>query len=170
MAHRTNGDYLKQVAIIGAGAAGLMAAEMLSQAKNINVTVYDSMPSVGRKFLMAGKGGLNISHAEDFSKFVSRYGQRQAQLEPFLQNFTSTDLREWLTQLGIESFVGTSGRIFPKEMKAAPLLRSWLHRLRESGVQFSMRHYWSGWENSDTTKLCFDTQNGKKVINVDATI
>lgn len=161
---------MKQVAIIGAGAAGLMAAEMLSQAADVHVTVYDSMPSAGRKFLMAGKGGLNISHAENFEKFVTRYGTRQAQLEPFLNAFTPTDLRLFLTDLGIETFVGSSGRIFPKEMKAAPLLRAWLHRLRSRGVQFSMRHHWLGWQDHDTRKLIFDTPTGEKIVTADAVI
>lgn len=160
---------MKQVAIIGAGAAGLMAAEMLSQAA-VHVTVYDSMPSAGRKFLMAGKGGMNISHAENFEKFVTRYGTRQAQLEPFLTAFTPTDLRAFLSELGIETFVGTSGRIFPKEMKAAPLLRAWLHRLRSRNVQFAMRHRWLGWQNHDTQKLIFDTQTGEKIVNADTVI
>jgi uncharacterized flavoprotein (TIGR03862 family) len=161
---------LKQIAIIGAGAAGLMAAEMLSQAANVHVTVYDSMPSAGRKFLMAGKGGMNISHAEDFAKFVTRYGTRQAQLEPFLDAFTPTDLRAFLSDLGIETFIGTSGRIFPNEMKAAPLLRAWLHRLRSRGMQFSMRHRWLGWQNGNTQKLLFDTPMGEKIVVADAAI
>lgn len=157
------------VAIIGAGAAGLMAADILSQTKNIQITVFDSMPSVGRKFLMAGKGGLNISHAEDFTIFTTRYCEKQNHLLPYLNIFTPTDLREWVNNLGIETFVGSSGRIFPKEMKAAPLLRAWLHRLRSNGVQFSMRHRWIGFENN-TRKLIFDTQNGEKIVSVDAVI
>lgn len=161
---------MKQVAIIGAGAAGLMAAEMLSQAADVRVTVYDSMPSAGRKFLMAGKGGMNISHAENFEKFVTRYGRRQAQLEPFLNAFTPTDLRAFLSELGIETFVGTSGRIFPKEMKAAPLLRAWLHRLRSRDVQFAMRYRWLGWQNHDTQKLIFDTLTGEKIVTADVVI
>ncbi|MDD5214111.1 MAG: TIGR03862 family flavoprotein [Methylococcales bacterium] len=161
---------MKQVAIIGAGAAGLMAAEMLSQAADVHVTVYDSMPSAGRKFLMAGKGGMNISHAENFEKFVTRYGTRQAQLEPFLTAFTPTDLRAFLSELGIETFVGTSRRIFPKEMKAAPLLRAWLHRLRSRDVQFAMRHRWLGWQNHDTQKLIFDTPTGEKIVTADVVI
>ncbi len=160
---------MKTIAIIGAGPAGLMAAEMLSQS-NFHVTVYDAMPSAGRKFLMAGKGGMNISHAEDFSTFVSRYGSRQTNLAPYLNAFTPTDLREWLSDLGIETFVGSSGRIFPKEMKAAPLLRAWLQRLRANGVQFSMRHRWLGWQNNDTKKWVFDTPNGEKIVTADAVI
>lgn len=160
-------NYPKKVAIIGAGAAGLMAAEMLSQSDNIHVTVYDSMPSAGRKVLMAGKGGLNISHAEEFAKFLTRYGKKQAELEPFLRAFTPSDLRAFLLALGIETFVGTSGRVFPKEMKAAPLLRAWLHRLRERGVTFSMRHRWLGWKNE---QLNFDTPTGEKLVSVDGVI
>ncbi len=161
---------MKKVAIIGAGAAGLMVAEMLSQAAEAHVTVYDSMPSAGRKFLMAGKGGLNISHAENFEKFLTRYGTRQAQLEPFLRNFTPPNLRAFLANLGIETFVGTSGRIFPKEMKAAPLLRAWLYRLRSRGVKFAIRHHWLGFQNHDTKTLIFETPSGEKLVNVDAVI
>lgn len=157
----------KQVAIIGAGAAGLMAAEMLSHSAHIQVTVYDSMPSAGRKILMAGKGGLNISHAEDFVKFATRYGKKQNQLAPFLKAFTPSDLRAFFLELGIETFVGSSGRVFPKEMKAAPLLRAWLHRLRERGVTFSMRHRWLGWQNE---QLNFDTPTGEKRVKADAVI
>ncbi len=157
------------VAIIGAGPAGLMAAEILSQA-NIRVTVYDAMSSAGRKFLMAGKGGMNISHAEPFDTFVTRYGTRQNNLALYLNAFTPTDLRAWLNELGIETFVGSSGRIFPKEMKAAPLLRAWLHRLRSHGVQFAMRHRWLGWKNNDAHQLIFDTPNGEQIISADAVI
>ncbi len=160
---------MKTVAIIGAGAAGLMAAEILSQS-NIHVAVYDAMPSAGRKFLMAGKGGMNISHAEDFARFVTRYGTRQVELAPYLNAFTPTDLRAWLHDLGIETFVGTSGRIFPKEMKAAPLLRAWLHQLRSRGVQFSMRHRWLGWQANNPTKLIFNTPNGEQIVTADAVI
>lgn len=144
-----------------------MAAEMLSLSSAVSVTVYDAMPSAGRKFLMAGKGGLNISHAEDFSKFVTRYGKREKELKPFLDAFTPTDLRAFLADLGIETFVGTSNRIFPKEMKAAPLLRSWLHRLRERGVKFSMRHRWLGWQEN---QLHFVTPAGEKNVAADAVI
>ena len=131
------------VAIVGAGPAGLMAAEVISQA-GIAATVYDAMPSAGRKFLMAGKGGMNITHAEAFDAFLSRYGARCAELEPMLQAFTPADLRAWVKELGIDTFVGSSGRVFPTEMKAAPLLRAWLHRLRSNGVQFRTRHCWLG--------------------------
>ena len=160
---------IHNVAIIGAGAAGLMAAEILSQTRNIQVSVFDAMPSAGRKILMAGKGGLNISHAEDFATFVTRYDSQTNNLLPYLNAFTPTDLREWLNNLGIETFVGSSGRIFPNEMKAAPFLRAWLHRLRSNGVQFSMRHRWLGWQNN-SNKLLFNTQNGNQTFFADAVI
>jgi hypothetical protein len=143
-----------------------MAAEVLSQA-GLNVTVYDAMPSAGRKFLMAGKGGMNITHSEPFAQFLSRYGARYAELEPILNEFSPDALRAWVQGLGIETFVGTSGRVFPTEMKAAPLLRAWLHRLRSSGVQFRMRHRWLGWAEND---LRFDTPDGERIVRADAVI
>ena len=124
------------VAVIGGGPAGLMAAEVLSAA-GVAVHVFDAMPSVGRKFLMAGKGGMNITHSEPFDAFLARYGARREELAPMLGAFGPEALREWMRGLGVESFVGSSGRVFPKEMKAAPLLRAWLHRLRELGVRIS---------------------------------
>jgi uncharacterized flavoprotein (TIGR03862 family) len=132
------------VAVIGGGPAGLMAAEVLAQG-GMHVNVYDAMPSAGRKFLMAGKGGMNITHAEAFGDFLARYGARRADIEPLLRSFPPETLREWIHGLGIATFVGTSGRVFPTGMKAAPLLRAWLHRLRESGVHFHARHRWCGW-------------------------
>ena len=135
---------MKTLAIIGGGPAGLMAAEMLAQS-GVQVDLYDAMPSVGRKFLLAGVGGMNITHSEPFEAFVSRYGNRTAAIRPLLENFSPTALREWSHGLGVETFVGTSGRVFPKDMKAAPLLRAWLHRLREAGVRFHVRHRWLGW-------------------------
>lgn len=156
----------KSVAIIGAGPAGLMAAEILSQA-DISVDVYDAMPSAGRKFLMAGKGGMNITHAEPFEQFLSRYGQRRPELEPMLRDFPPEALRAWVKGLGIDTFVGSSGRVFPTEMKAAPLLRAWLHRLRSRGVHFHMRHRWLGW---DGDRLRFDTQDGERLVKADAVI
>ena len=155
-----------RVAIVGAGPAGLMAAEVLSQS-GFNVTVYDAMPSAGRKFLMAGKGGMNITHAEAFETFLSRYGERRAELEPLLQTFSSDALRAWIKELGIATFVGSSGRVFPAEMKAAPLLRAWLHRLRGDGVQFKMRHRWLGWTDG---ALRFATPDGERLIRADATV
>ena len=134
----------RRVAIVGGGPAGLMAAEVLATA-GISIDLYDAMPSVGRKFLMAGKGGMNITHAEPLADFKSRYGSRQALLAPQLDAFGPAAVRDWMRELGIDSFVGTSGRVFPREMKAAPLLRAWLHRLRLLGVRFHVRHRWLGW-------------------------
>lgn len=155
------------VAIIGGGPAGLMAAEVLAQA-GIQVDVYDAMPSVGRKFLMAGKGGMNITHSEPFDNFVTRYGARRADIEPLLNAFPPDSLRLWIHGLGVDTFVGTSGRVFPTDMKAAPLLRAWLHRLRESGVRFHMRHRWTGWNEYD--ELRFSTPEGERCINPASTV
>lgn len=148
---------MKSAIIIGAGPAGLMAAEVLAAA-GVAVDVYDAMPSAGRKFLMAGKSGLNLTHAEDFHAFVGRYGTQSAWVRSWLTAFDATALRDWARGLGVETFVGSSGRVFPAEMKAAPLLRAWLHRLRAGGVRFHMRHRWIGW---DGDALVFD--NGTKV-------
>jgi uncharacterized flavoprotein (TIGR03862 family) len=155
------------VAIIGGGPAGLMAAEVLAQA-GIQVDVYDAMPSVGRKFLMAGKGGMNITHAEPFADFLTRYGSRREQIEPLLRTFPPDVLREWIHGLGVETFVGSSGRVFPTDMKAAPLLRAWLHRLREQGVRFHMRHRWLGWDAQDG--LRFATPEGERHLKASATL
>jgi uncharacterized flavoprotein (TIGR03862 family) len=127
------------VAIIGAGPAGLMAAEQVALA-GFKVHVFDAMPSAGRKFLLAGKSGMNLSHSEDFDKFKLRYRDKSRILQSCLKNFDAEDIRQWASGLGIETFIGSSGRIFPIDMKAAPLLRAWLHRLRSQGVQFHMRH------------------------------
>lgn len=148
-----------EVSIIGAGPAGLMAAEVLSQA-GVKVDVFDAMPSVGRKFLMAGKGGMNITHAEPLEQFLSRYGPQQEHLTPMILAFSPDALRAWVKDLGIDTFVGSSCRVFPTEMKAAPLLRAWLHRLRINGVRFHMRQRWQGW--SADGKLVFDTQHGEQ--------
>lgn len=157
----------KSAVIIGGGPAGLMAAEVIS-ARGVKVGVYDSMPSLGRKFLMAGKSGLNITHAEPFEQFVSRYGKRRDQIEPLLKKFGPTELRQWVHGLGIETFVGTSGRVFPVGMKASPLLRAWLKRLTDSGVSFHLRHKWKGWLPDKS--LHFDAPDGKVTIKADATI
>jgi uncharacterized flavoprotein (TIGR03862 family) len=159
------------VAVIGGGPAGLMAAEVLS-ASGVQVHVYDAMPSVGRKFLLAGRGGLNLTHSEPFDIFMSRFGERRAQLEPMLTQFGPDQVREWAAGLGIETFVGTSGRVFPTDMKAAPLLRAWLHRLRTAGVQFHMRHRWLG--EGDTPiaadSLRFATPAGETTVKADAVL
>ncbi len=141
-----------QVAVIGGGPSGLMAAEVLAAA-GVRVDLYDAMPSVGRKFLLAGIGGLNITHGEDYELFCSRYGDRRAHLQPLLDRFPPAALRDWAHGLGIETFVGSSGRVFPTQMKAAPLLRAWLHRLREAGVRFHARHRWLGWDDDGAVRL-----------------
>lgn len=157
------------IRIIGGGPAGLMAAEVLCAAGH-RVDLYDSMPSVGRKFLMAGKGGMNITHSEPYAQFVSRYGTAQQPLQPYLQAFTPEDLRHWLRGLGIDSFVGTSGRVFPTDMKAAPLLRQWLSRLKQQGLSVHTRHIWRGWHNGNPQELCFDTPHGAITLHSDLTI
>jgi uncharacterized flavoprotein (TIGR03862 family) len=141
-----------QVAIIGGGPAGLMAAEVLA-AGGAQVDLFDTMPSVGRKFLLAGKGGLNLTHSEPEPVFCTRFGAAQPPLAPMLAAFGPQALRDWAAGLGIATFVGTSGRVFPTDMKAAPLLRAWLHRLRASGVRLHMRHRWSGWTESGALRF-----------------
>ncbi len=163
------GAVARRVAVIGGGPAGLMAAEVLAAAgAAVSVQVFDAMPSVGRKFLLAGKGGLNLTHSEPSLAFNSRYGERAALLEPLLAGFGAAELRQWAQDLGIETFVGSSGRVFPKDMKAAPLLRSWLHRLRAAGVQFSMRHRWLGWDAGGALK--FSTPAGEQSLVFDAVV
>src|SRR5688500_12626912 len=142
----------KSVAIIGGGPAGLMAAEALI-GQGIEVDLYDRMPSVGRKLLMAGKGGLNITHSEPLERFLTRYGAQRQRLEPMLRELSPEALREWVHGLGVKTFVGTSGRVFPHEMKAAPLLRAWRHRLREAGGGIHVRHEWRGW-SEDRARRC----------------
>jgi predicted flavoprotein YhiN len=158
-----------RVAVIGGGPAGLMAAEVLASAGTaVSVQVFDAMPSVGRKFLLAGKGGLNLTHSEDAEYFVGRYGARRPSLEPMLARFGPQQLREWAEGLGIDTFVGSSGLVFPKDMKAAPLLRAWLHRLRGAGVQFSMRHRWLGWAEDGSLK--FSSPAGEVQVKADAVV
>lgn len=156
-----------QVAIIGGGPAGLMVAETLSLA-GIQVDVYDAMPSLGRKFLLAGIGGLNITHSEAYDIFCSRYGQRQPQLQAMLDRLPPSALRSWVHGLGIDTFVGSSGRVFPAQMKAAPLLRSWLHRLRSAGVRLHSRHRWLGWHADGALRL--SAPNGELAIRPQATV
>jgi uncharacterized flavoprotein (TIGR03862 family) len=155
------------VAVVGAGPAGLMAAEVLSQHGHC-VHVFDAMPSAGRKFLLAGKGGLNLTHSESFDAFISRYGSRRAQVQPWLRAFDAQALRDWAQSLGIATFIGTSGRVFPVDLKAAPLLRAWLHRLRGDGVQFQMRHRFTGWTADGA--LRFETPRGERTLQASAMV
>ena len=156
-----------KIAIIGGGPAGLIAAEAASAA-GAQVDLYDAMASVGRKFLLAGKGGLNLTHSELSEKFLARYGTRRVQIEPLLASFGPDALRTWARGLGINTFVGTSGRVFPKDLKAAPLLRAWLRRLRQTGVRFHMRHRWSGWDEQGA--LRFSTPEGHLSVQADAVV
>jgi len=153
------------VTIIGGGPAGLMAAEVLSQA-GVKVDLYDGMPSVGRKFLLAGVGGMNITHSEAYPAFLSRYAERAPQIAPLLRGFGAEALCEWIHGLGIDTFVGSSGRVFPTDMKAAPLLRAWLKRLRDSGVVIHTRHRWLGWNADGSVRI--DSPEGEKAVRTDA--
>lgn len=145
------------VAVIGAGPAGLMAAETLSQ-RGLEVDIYDAMPSPGRKFLLAGVGGMNITHSEAADRFRQRYRAASPWVDTWLQQLDAEQLRHWVHGLGVETFVGSSGRVFPLEMKAAPLLRAWLRRLREAGVRLHTRHRWTGWDAQ--RDLVFETPSG----------
>lgn len=161
-------DYTaQQVAIIGGGPAGLMAAEVLSL-DGVQVDVYDAMPSLGRKFLQAGVGGLNITHSEAFDTFCTRYGDRQPQLQALLDRLPPSALCSWVHGLGIDTFVGSSGRVFPTQMKAAPLLRAWLHRLRTAGVRLHVRHRWLGWDAGGALRLA--SPSGEILIKPQATV
>ncbi|GAA4011647.1 TIGR03862 family flavoprotein [Actimicrobium antarcticum] len=153
--------------VIGGGPAGLMAAEVLANA-GVQVDLYDAMPSVGRKFLLAGKGGMNLTHNEPSPAFLSRYASRQSTLQPVIDAFDATALRAWCNGLGIATFVGSSGRVFPADMKAAPLLRAWLHRLRAAGVRFHMRHAWQGWDDSGA--LVFEHAGERLAARADAVV
>ncbi|MGJ5043710.1 MULTISPECIES: TIGR03862 family flavoprotein [unclassified Bradyrhizobium] len=157
----------KQVAVIGAGPAGLMAAEVLAE-RGAAVTVYDAMPSVARKFLMAGRGGLNLTHSEELCAFLSRYREAAAWLEPAIRAFPPQRLRDWCEALGEPTFIGSSGRVFPTAMKASPLLRAWLRRLATQGVRFELRHRWTGWDEAG--RLTFETPAGLRAITADATV
>jgi uncharacterized flavoprotein (TIGR03862 family) len=159
-------EHAARVAVVGGGPAGLMAAEILSGG-GARVTVYDRMPSVGRKFLMAGRGGLNLTHSEDFARFLGRYSDAGPRLRHALEAFPPADLRAWCEGLGQPTFVGSSGRVFPTAFKASPLLRAWLRRLQERGVRFALRHQWTGWDDG---RLLFRTPEGPVAIDADATV
>ena len=157
----------KSLAVIGGGPAGLMAAEV-ARAAGLEVDVYEAKGSVGRKFLIAGKGGLNLTHSEDRASFVQRYRERAMEIGAWLQDFSAADLREWARGLGVDTMVGSSGRVFPTDLKAAPLLRGWVRRLRESGVRFHAQHRWTGWNGAGA--LRFDTPAGETTAQADAVV
>ncbi len=156
-----------EIAIVGGGPAGLMAAETLAKAGKA-VAVFERKPSLGRKFLMAGRGGLNLTHSEDLSLFTARYRERSVNLSPYIHDFNPADLRAWCEGLGQETFVGSSGRVFPKAMKASPLLRAWIARLNDLGVAFHLQHTWKGWRAG---KLVFlDKDGAEKHVAAKATL
>jgi len=155
------------VAVIGAGPAGLMAAEVLAQG-GVGVTVFDAMPSAGRKLLMAGRGGLNLTHSEQFAAFLARYREAVPRLEAAISAFPPNRLREWSEALGQPTFVGSSGRVFPESFKASPLLRAWLRRLDAQGVQFAFRHRWLGWD--ERGRLLFQNPDGERAVEARATV
>jgi len=155
------------VAIIGAGPAGLMAAEVLARG-GAGVMVYDAMPSAGRKFLMAGRGGLNLTHSEALPEFLMRFGEAQPRLATAIEAFPPASLRAWSEALGQSTFIGSSGRVFPTAFKASPLLRAWLRRLDAMGVQLALRHRWTGW--NDEGHLLFQTPDGRRVVDARATV
>ncbi|WP_441239281.1 NAD(P)/FAD-dependent oxidoreductase [Bradyrhizobium sp. 930_D9_N1_4] len=158
---------MTDIAVIGAGPAGLMAAEVLAQG-GARVTVYDAMPSAGRKFLMAGRGGLNLTHSEPLPQFMARYREATPKLGPAIEAFSPDALRAWSEALGEPTFVGSSGRVFPKAFKASPLLRAWLRRLDAAGARFAFRHRWSGWDASG--RLLFRTMNSDRSVEAEATV
>ncbi|WP_201316437.1 TIGR03862 family flavoprotein [Dyella sp. EPa41] len=156
-----------RLAVIGGGPAGLMAAET-ARAAGIEVDVFESKGSVGRKFLIAGKGGMNLTHGEPKPDFVQRYGSRSKEVGAWLETFDADALRDWARGLGVETFIGSSGRVFPSDLKAAPLLRGWVHRLRESGVRFHVHHRWLGWHADGSLRM--DTPEGERAIRADAVV
>ncbi len=155
-----------RIAIIGGGPAGLMAAEAAA-GQGAGVVVFEALPTPGRKLLMAGKSGLNITHAEDKAQFDSRYGTARPRLQAALDAFPAAALRDWCTGLEVETFVGSSGRVFPRAMKASPLLRAWMARLETLGVAIRTRHRWAGFE---ADSLVFDTPEGRVVDHFDAVV
>ncbi|MEL1264677.1 TIGR03862 family flavoprotein [Pseudoxanthomonas putridarboris] len=157
----------RTLAIVGGGPAGLMAAEV-ARAAGLDADLYDAKGSVGRKFLIAGKGGLNLTHSETFDAFATRYGERRDEVTAWLRDFDADALREWAKGLGVETFVGTSGRVFPGDLKAAPLLRGWVRRLREQGVRFHVQHRWEGWDEEGA--LRFATPEGERRAKPDAVV
>ncbi|MCV0385134.1 MAG: TIGR03862 family flavoprotein [Nitrobacter sp.] len=156
-----------RAAVLGAGPAGLMAAEVLARG-GVRVIVFDAMPSAGRKFLMAGRGGLNLTHSEPLPQFLARYGGAASHLQPAIDSFTPEALRKWAHDLDQPTFVGSSGRVFPKALKASPLLRAWLKRLDSHGVTLALRHRWIGWDHDG--RLRFQTPDGERMVVADATI
>ncbi len=157
----------KTVAVIGGGPAGLFAAERL-RASGLKVNLYEANGSPGRKFLIAGKGGLNLTHSDPRPLFDSRYRERQSEIASWLDGFDADALRRWAAELGVETYVGSSGRVFPVDRKAAPLLRGWVRRLKEQGVRFHVQHRWLGW--SEDGKLRMATADGEISVHADATV
>ena len=157
---------LKTITIIGGGPTGLMAAFILSQ-NNYQVTIFDRKPSLGRKFLLAGRGGLNITHSEEIDIFLKRYNKNSDFLKPIINDFSPQDLRDWCQKLGEKTFVGSSGRVFPKSFKASPLLRAWISQLKIQEVIFKTKHDWLGWKND---VLLFNSDNQNILVKSDFTI
>jgi uncharacterized flavoprotein (TIGR03862 family) len=157
---------VKRLAIVGGGPAGLMAAEV-ARAAGVDVDLYEAKGSVGRKFLIAGKGGLNLTHSQPRPGFDARYGARASEVGAWLDGFDGDSLRDWARELGVDTYVGTSGRVFPMDRKAAPLLRAWIRRLRDGGVRFHVHHRWLGWRDG---RLLFETPHGDVLANADAVI
>ena len=162
-----HGLHPRRVAVVGGGPAGLIAAERL-RAAGLAVDLFDAKGSVGRKFLIAGKGGLNLTHSDPRPQFAARYRERAGELARWLERFDADALRAWARGLGVETYVGSSGRVFPLDRKAAPLLRGWVRRLRAQDVEFHVHHRWTGWD--DDGALRFDTPDGPRQVRPQATI